>query len=512
MSQTPACERSPDMRLHTNDRPKIAMVICIRDEARFLAANLLYHHAIGVGRAYVYLDRCTDGSEQIAASCPWVKVIRVASEDGARFKYVTDLQITCMNRALEDARREGYDWLLTLDADEFAIGENPASENGLTQSARDRGDLMQLVRGAKPETEMIRLTTREVLPLDLDPQEPFWKQRFVLLDLDHRREILDPAVGLVKPKRGYLAHAHGKSLVRTSADVQAYTPHGWTRWQGISYPDVPGFANVPTEDRGSHLHYAFVDWRQWLEKHRKFSHVPDRWRTGSEVPFPAQCWKEIARRFNDEDGREYFRRWVALPEPRARELVASGVAGVECIVEQMLRESGALSHETLRLPGQPRRDAIEDWKLPDSFWREGPSGVTRLAGGGVRLRIADLSADCTKGFFGPMFDGQHRYRRIFRKSELSVDVPAADYAVTLTVPEWQAGSLSVRLDGRKVPVRARRGPGQTLAVWLSKQDFAPTDAHRVQVELHPTLWQRLWKKRVSAGISEIAITPIRRAA
>jgi len=488
------------------------MVMVVRNEARFLAANLLYHRAVGVRRAYVYLDRCTDGSEQIAASFPWVKATRVAPEDGARFACVPDLQVACMDRALEDARKEGFDWLLMLDADEFAVADNPSPKGRAEHSECARGDLVRLLEKVRRSTDVVQLTTRELLPLDLEPDEPFWRQQYFSLAPDYCREILDPADGAVKLLRGYLGHAYGKSIVRTSADVQAFNPHEWTRHQGVRYPDLPGRGRLRVENRGIHLHFVVVDWLQWLDKNRKFHHEPGKWRMGGEVPFPKQCWKEAAPRFSEDEAREYFRGWVACTELHLQNLVKAGSVIHDGIVEKTLRESGALRGTTLQLPPEVRLDSIEDWKLPESFWREGPHGVERRPDGGVRFRLADLSTDRIDGLYGPFFDGRERYRWAKANADVSFDLPPADYSMTMHLPRWSAGSVSISIDGRKVHDRVVRGRQQALTVSLSRHDFAATDQHRLRVQFHRTMWQRLLGRPASAGISEISFQPLQRAA
>jgi len=152
--------------------PRLAMLTCVRNEAKWLPAFLEYHHAIGVERAYVYCDRCTDGSEAIARSYPWVQVFRIDAEQVARFSYISDIHCACMSHSLALARQEGFDWLMILDADEFACGNNPGA------TALDRALLLPMLIDAKPETVQIRLLTREVVPMRVPAGTPFWQQRY----------------------------------------------------------------------------------------------------------------------------------------------------------------------------------------------------------------------------------------------------------------------------------------------------------------------------------------------
>ena len=98
--------------------PSLAMATCVRDEEEFLAANLTYHHAIGVSRAYVFLDRCIDSTPEIVRSFPWARAIPEDRDD--ELAHLTSYLNQCANQALDLAREEGFEWLLHLDADEFA--------------------------------------------------------------------------------------------------------------------------------------------------------------------------------------------------------------------------------------------------------------------------------------------------------------------------------------------------------------------------------------------------------
>src|SRR5688572_25540502 len=223
-------------RLPTSDAetdgtlPRLAMALCVRDEAEFLPANLLYHHALGVSRAYVFLNRCKDDRARIAASLPWVRPILLDPEEVGRFVYVADLHAACMNRALELARAERFDWLLFLDPDEFAAADSPKPEGG---SATERAHLGRMLARVAPETEVVLLATREVVPARLPARARFWSQRFFQVEPRLSWRILDPLTGVVADWKGFLGHRLGKSIVRTSAAVQAFDSHWWVPDQSV---------------------------------------------------------------------------------------------------------------------------------------------------------------------------------------------------------------------------------------------------------------------------------------
>jgi hypothetical protein len=357
------------------------MVMTVRDEARFLAANLIYHHALGVGRAYIFLDRCTDASGRIAGSFPWVVPFQIDRAGAARIDYVTDLHRAAMDHALELARREGIDWLLTVDADEFAFGaglDNPPSPSG---SLLRRGGLRRLLARVSAATEMVRLRPKEIVAADLGDDAPFWKQRYFQ---DYRpagpaltREILDPLRGEVRQWQGLLGHPEGKSIVRTAAPVQSYGSHSWVRYQGRSSCRCPDWIPLQTEDLGFHYHFVVISLRHWQEKFRKLAHEPGKWPTGDPVSFPKQCWKDAATVMSGPERRNYYARWVAVPPDRLRELLREKVIAEEDTVEQVLRSSGALRAGKLCIPRTPRPRPMEQWSLPDDFWQPDPTAETR---------------------------------------------------------------------------------------------------------------------------------------
>ena len=340
-------------------KPRVAMVMCVRNESRFLAANLTYHRSLGIERAYVFLDRCSDGSDKIAASFPWVCATCVDPNDARRFKQVPDLQVLCMDRALQQARDEGFDWLMSADADEFAA---------TSKKIRTASPLPSLLVRISAKVELVRLRPRELMPTNLDPADPFWKQQFFQIDPHYCRRALDLRDQTVKSWRGFAGHTRGKSIVRTRADVQALGAHGWTRFQDVSYPHIPAAVKLKSVDRGYLLHYMIVDWQQWLDKYRKLAHTPATFRSGGPVEFPKQAWKETTPSMTDQQAREYFRDCVATGEEQLCQLVDSGIAERNDLVERTLASADKMENAAIQ--------QIHSWSMPPEFWDNGTSGVT----------------------------------------------------------------------------------------------------------------------------------------
>lgn len=299
--------------MHNRSQPSLAMVQCVRDEEEFIGANLAYHHRLGVRRAYLFLDRCTDATERIARSFPWVDVCQRPRT--AHDEFLGTYLARCADMALAKARAEGFDWLLHVDADEFASGDDrPDLVRWMAMrlpARRDRpsegvGSLTAMLSRVQPRTEMVVLPTREVVPQVLPPDAPFWKLEHFQIRGAMRRRLLDPGTGEIREIRHWLGHELGKSIVRTAADVCAVNSHSWRRRQGTTA--------LLSEQHGFHYHYVLVSAAHWLKKYRRLAEYPDHWeRDGGAVRFPKQAWKLAAPRFSPAEAAAYYEKWVALP-------------------------------------------------------------------------------------------------------------------------------------------------------------------------------------------------------
>lgn len=301
--------------VRSSSLPTVALVLCVRDEAEFLAANLRYHHALGVSRAYVFLDRCRDESAEVASAFPWATVLRHDRPDDIRHLpiHLTD----CANRGLALARRDGMDWLLFLDADEFARGDGVD------------GQLPAMLADVSADTDQLVLPTREVAPEVV--AGPFWHLRHFQVSGIVRRPILDPHTGELRTLGKWIGHNQGKALARTRAALVAISSHRWGA--------AAGRAPVPTEQRGWHYHYVVTSGRHWHAKYRQLAEEPATWQGGKPVPFPKQCWKELAVRLSPAEADDYYRRWVAFSPRLCDEQVTQGLLTRDDFVRQVLSRS-----------------------------------------------------------------------------------------------------------------------------------------------------------------------------
>lgn len=326
----------------------LAMMMCVHNEAAFLKANLCYHHAVGVQRAYLFLDHCTDETERIARQFDWVKVIHRDRPPATQF--MRQHQNACAAKALELARTENFDWLLHLDADELAFGSDPICHSpdqkppGLLarllkrphKEALRRANLREMLRRVSAETQQIRLATHEAFPLRLPNAEDFWQNPYFQSGQPFPQQILDPTTGKTMKFNRYLGHNQGKSIVRTAADVQAFNPHSWTTNQNIAAPNFPEEIPIPTENRGCHFHYLIVTPEQWQKKFGAFDGLAKNWPSGAPIRFPKSAWREAALTMSEKQAAEYLDEYVFRPRAQLRQLAREKKLQIEPDVGRIL--------------------------------------------------------------------------------------------------------------------------------------------------------------------------------
>lgn len=316
-------------------RSGLGMVICVHNEQLLLEANLLYHHAIGVDTVYLFLDRCTDRSEEIASRFPWVRIIHRNIPEPPYF--CREHQSACMNDALEMAREDGLEWLLVIDADEFAFANNTPGKEGFAKKDRKllreefrespnadrwiRANLKCLLRDVPPGIDQVILQTMEALPLALPDRKRFWEQEYFMTKGPYPGKIMDPNTREWRKMDRWLGHSLGKPIVRTSAHVEAYDPHSWTRWQNVSLPEFAWRFPIPSVRRGWHSHYYCVEPEVWLKKFRDIALQHEFWPSGMPMEFPKLQWGRASVNMSSADAAAYLAEGVQITRKTARQWV-----------------------------------------------------------------------------------------------------------------------------------------------------------------------------------------------
>lgn len=237
---------------------RIALVTTVKDEAALLAANLRYHHWLGVERAWVFVDGSTDGTAETVAHLPFVELARSARPEAVpaeirdaprvreliarRDGFHTLRQMLDMAVAAHDARRAGFDWIVGLDPDEL-IAPDPARV--------EPGMLTEAVARIGPSVESLQMMPLELIPR-AETQEglPFERARLFKNLFRAERGRLRPVHAF--PRKAtlpgvaqnwdcppYLGQSGGKSLRRLSVDAFPKTVHRWRTPSGAPLRSAP---------------------------------------------------------------------------------------------------------------------------------------------------------------------------------------------------------------------------------------------------------------------------------
>jgi hypothetical protein len=303
--------------------PRLALATCVHNEESLIGPFLRFHRAMGVARAYVYLDRCTDRTQGIVAGADWVEAVPLEPET-APAVYNEGRQKKCGNDALRRAELEGMDWLLFLDADEFASGGTDAEGKGIQR-------LDAMLSGVLPETNLVILPVWECVPVWAEAPgllRQVWFQK----SLSTTRRLRHPSGGEEQAWRGWLGHALGKALVRTGLGARMLNPHAW---------ELDSGENLPAEIRGRLRHLVFTDFPHWKAKYEKLAFEPDHWPDGRRVEPPKQLWKQAVRQLSGPELEAYARESVFASEEEIREWERGGNIVRDETLREVLEPAGA---------------------------------------------------------------------------------------------------------------------------------------------------------------------------
>lgn len=365
-----------------------------------------------------------------------------------REAYISELHRHCMNDALARARRDQLDWLLIIDADEFAVPEKGPRRNGIRAALR-----------GLPETVLeARLRTREVVACAAYEDTNWHQNPFFALP----ERTLHP-LGDGSEWTGYLGHNQGQRLVRTSAPVQAYDSHRWTAATDRESAGMPEYRPLPAVEIGWHAHYYLASPEHWLEKFTRHNDFPQHWPAPSKdgesatLPLeqPVAIWRQCVATLTDKPG-------AALAHARSQ-LFRSSAALLQLARESLLEEDPALPNA-----------------LQAAIHR--PAATTRERSQAIRLAIPDLAPPPTitssqidlcqenlliheillKGFHDWESTAGPPFRWSQPESSISGELPPGNYRLLLDIRKsyfkhGPASDIQLHCESGKIPLRRRIG-------------------------------------------------------
>ncbi len=417
------------MKFKDSRIPKLAMVMIVRNEARFLRAHLAYHHMAGIDRCYLFLHDCTDDSEQIAREFSWVKIVRLSGSLPESLNYISEIHRLAMDRALGWARDDGVDWLLIIDADEFACAlsfgdrkpDDPCHEH----------DLHSLFDAIDEEVIQVKLTTKELLPQQLLMQDPFYENNVFIRSEKFQRTIRDAKGAERVIWKGFLGHAQGQSFVRVNAPVRAYDSHRWTIMQELPIGKRPVYIPLPSVERGWHAHFYLASTNHWMEKFTKHNRFPMHWPGENPITLetPVRMWREAARLFgfNVSHVEAYCRESVFISDNVIDTELSKGTLSRGPVLGELIKQALAEAQEKSSMKCPPSK--IETVSFSELVYSPVEVNDSKdLDWSPVLLEDAKLS-----GFY----DREERDGTWFRwaqpKAEIQGAIPAGQYILKMKV-------------------------------------------------------------------------------
>lgn len=290
---------------------RIALDITVKNESKLLRNNLLYHYYLGVNKVYLYEDGSEDNTLATILDLPFVEVnFSVAPE---KYKHINEYKEFVEKAAthhvarqnlntkfsIEKARSEGYDWLISLDADELICPD-------ITRSYPLQ--LHDFYKSIPFDIELVRSQTLEVVQMDRHYSNVFAEAKFFKIKSpSHRfwRLAYDPFQKRFFRTNGFYGQDMGKSSLRLRADAKPQTTHKFIRRDG---------SPLKREWRGFLLHYHCYNFEDFIRKYKNFSTHPNIYLSGNPIESIKRLWRDIVNNHNFDNNylKRYYKLWIAF--------------------------------------------------------------------------------------------------------------------------------------------------------------------------------------------------------
>lgn len=304
---------------------KIALVITIKNERKLLRQNILYHHYLGVEHFYIFFDGTDDGSEETILDLPYVS--RFCSIQPNLYEGQTEIKEfidnhsehhvarQCLNvyHIQQIVKKAGYDWLISLDADELICVD-------LQHSYPKQ--LIDFLMGIDPEIEMVRFSTFEIVQ-----QKGPYKNVFEEATLFKKpgaklmHKVYDPSKNKIFKVKSFYGQSMGKAAIRTNVPAKHRTTHKFVRLDEM---------DLERTWQGYCLHYYGYDFDDFIKKYQNFRYHPDTWISGNSVEYIKRLWRDMVNQsdISEEEMRAYYERWVLYQSKEISKLSRNKLLGV----------------------------------------------------------------------------------------------------------------------------------------------------------------------------------------
>ncbi len=292
---------------------RIGLVITVKNEARLLRKNILYHHYLGVDTFFIYLDNTTDGSREAIKDLPYISV--QPSVSAKKYGYLNNIGRILDNYeenfvarqglnsidAIHQGNEKGLDWIISLDADEL-ICPNPDKAH--------EGQLKNFFKEISPETDQVIFSTLEAVQRqkryeNVLAEETLFKTRARFKSsLDQvRKRIYDPRTDQYKEISYWYGQSMGKCAVRPNNGIRPNTSHRFVN---------NDTTKMQTVRRGHVLHFYAYDADDFIKKFLNFIDHPSTYLMGGQIEYRKLLWRDVVNHQNYSEAQleDYFEKWL----------------------------------------------------------------------------------------------------------------------------------------------------------------------------------------------------------
>ena len=288
---------------------KIALVLTVKNESRLLRHNFLYHKAIGVSKVFVYFDGTTDDGKETIKDLDFVVVQdSVSIDDYKNFDFLNKFTSNaeehhtarqCLNTydALQKSKDLGYDWLISIDADEL-----------ITINTDEPSKLKTFFLNQDDSIEIVNFRTLEVLQ-----QKEHFGNVFAEADLFKTRKnfkyrgenifrnIYNPSLKKYDKHYYWYGQTMGKGAIKVQSDLIPHNVHRYMHQDGVKPKSI---------NNGFVLHYHAYDGEDFIKKFRNFSRHPGHFLSGNRVESLKLLLKDVVNNhgYSESQLKEYFNK------------------------------------------------------------------------------------------------------------------------------------------------------------------------------------------------------------
>ena len=304
----------------------IGLVLTVKNEARILRQNLLYHKAIGVDKVFVYFDNSTDNGKALVRDLDFVEVSDSVSEDLygeveclQKFNSKAKIHHTarqCLNTydAIEKCKLLNIDWLISLDADELVITHKS-----------EASQLKTFFKTIESSIDVVNFKPYEILQTKHHYDNVFaeailFKSTYMFTNKIDRvfKKFYNPFSRKTLSFSYWYGHHMGKSAIRINS-TNKIIPQNVHR---MVYVDN---SNVRSIDKKGLLHYHIYDGEDFIKKFKNFKNHPNTFLSGNKVKGIKLLCRDIVNSdsYNYESLIKYFEKHIMFHPEEIRKLITN---------------------------------------------------------------------------------------------------------------------------------------------------------------------------------------------